>query len=123
MHADVQKSIMQFKAGIITKIECINSFRDSFEFAYDAADLKATAQQLPQDIFTAIDNEVADAPQSEEGWARFRMMLGFVCLDARATHSQIECSLAEDQAKYYRFVTAWRKAFANGEGELGVGGR
>lgn len=113
-------AIRRFKAGVITKMEFISSFHDSFEFAYDASGLKAIAQQLPQEMFTAVDNEVSEAPQSEQEWARFRLMLGCSYLDEQTTPNQIEDSLADSQAKYYRFVTAWRKAFSTSGRDFNV---
>ena len=110
MDREIRRYLQLYSAGEITLTDCVWQIRSILEVACNADSLKTVAMNLPPDVFSALQDDVDKAPASTEDWARFRL-ISFGYMDTAATVSQIENGLAESQARYYRFVTAWRDAF------------
>lgn len=105
---DHQKPLFLYTSGVITKSECISSIFDYFESSFGSDNLTAIATELPSDVFAAINHWVSEAPKTAEDWARLRLM-STAHFDPNLSLTQFETMLGDQQAKYYRFVTAWRK--------------
>ena len=58
MHEHIQKPLAQFNAGVITKLELIDSIRYTLEFECGRTNYKNLVEGLPHHVFVVIHNDV-----------------------------------------------------------------